>query len=383
MTRGQHPLAALSLIAALLAVFTGCSREAQRKAPAPRPSVPVTVARAFQTNVPVEIPSIGNVQPVSFVTVRPQVTGKIQRVHFTEGQDVKAGDLLVTLDPSSWQAAVNQAKANLKRDEAQLLSARLEFQRTSNLFASKIASEQDYQTAEATFMAAESLVQADLAALSNAMVSLDYTEIRAPIDGRTGALAVKAGNVVKAPDDAVVTITTLRPAEVAFGIPEQHLLAIRQQAAKNVIAVRAFASSHRSAVAQGVLTFIDNSVNMTTGTILLKARFENSDLVLWPGQFVETVLTLSNLVDVVVVPTPAVQNGQKGEFVFVVNSDSIAEMRPVKTSVAHAGFTAIMDGVSHGETVITDGHLRVTPGGKVTIKSASDERPAEGSSLNP
>jgi membrane fusion protein, multidrug efflux system len=224
----------IAILFCLASIPAACSKKGDQKAVSARPPVPVTVAQAFQTNVPVEIFSVGNVQPVSLVTVRPQVTGKIKQVHFTEGQDVNAGDLLITLDASSWEAAVNQARANLKRDEAQLFSARLEFQRASNLFASRIASEQDFQTAEAAYLAAESTAHADAAAVSNAMVNLSYTELRAPIDGRTGTLAVKAGNVVKAPDDAVVTITTLRPAEVAFGVPEQHLLAIRRRSGSRV-----------------------------------------------------------------------------------------------------------------------------------------------------
>ncbi|HYG24857.1 MAG TPA: efflux RND transporter periplasmic adaptor subunit [Verrucomicrobiae bacterium] len=362
------PIPFVVLFLCLAAV--SCSQRKDAAAPGRnRAPVPVGTAQAVSGDLPVEISSVGTVEPLFLVTVRPQVTGKIQAVHFTEGQEVKAGDPLVTLDASAWNAALNQAVANLRRAEAQLLNARLEFLRTSNLFKSNIASEQDFQTAEATFLAAQSIVNADAAAVTNAMVSLSYTEIRAPIDGRTGALQVKAGNVIKAPDDAIVTIASLKPAQVVFGVPEHHLNAIRSRAANASLEVRAFAPGETERQSIGELTFINNRVSPGTGTIQLKARFDNEDLTLWPGQFVNTVLTLSNLVNVTSIPSHAVQSGQNGEYVFVVTADGAAEMRPVKPGITHAGKTAILQGVAAGETVISEGHLRVTPGAKVVIKN--------------
>ena len=275
------------LLALALAWFSvSCSKsenaDAAGKAGADR-AVPVIVAKSTQRNVPVEIQAVGNVEPFSLVTVRPQITGRIQDVHFEEGQNVKAGDPLITLDPGPWLAELNQAQANLKRDEAQLFNARLEFQRSSNLFNSQIASEQDYQSAEADFRSAESTVLADAAAVTNAMVNLSYTQIVAPIDGRTGQIEVKAGNVVKSPDDALVTITQIRPAYVAFAVPEQYLSAIRHRASEAELPVRAFAPGEQDEAAEGKLTFIDNRVNTDTGTILLKATFANTNLVLWPA----------------------------------------------------------------------------------------------------
>lgn len=368
--------AGLTCVAALMSAVS-CSRSADSKPAggAGRPPVPVVVATAIQRDVPMQIQSVGNVEPFTLVTVRPQITGRIQEVHFEEGQEVKAGDLLVTLDPAPWQAALNQAKANLQRDEARLLNARLEFQRASNLFAARIASEQDFQTAEANFRAAEGTVLADMAALTNAQVNLGYTEIRSPIDGRTGLLSAKAGNVIKAPDDPVVTITKIRPAYVAFSVPEPYLPAIRRRAAEAELPVRAFPPGHTNSAELGRLTFIDNRVSTNTGTILLRATFENANQVLWPGQFVQTVLTLSNLVNVTAVPTPAVQNGQNGEFVFVIRPDQTADARPVKTSIRHQGFATILSGVNPGETVVTDGQLRLTPNTKVTIKGSEGSAP--------
>jgi len=355
------------------AALVSCSRSNDAKTTAPvRSAVPVVVATAVQKTIPVEIQSVGNVEPFTLVAVRPQITGIIEKVHFEEGQEVKAGDLLVTLDAAPWRAALNQAQASLQRDQARLLNARLEFQRTSNLFASQIASEQDFQTAEATFRAAESTVAADAAAVTNTLVNLGYTEIRSPIAGRTGLLSAKAGNVVKAPDDPIVTITQIRPAFVVFSVPESHLPAIRQRAAESTLSVRAFPPGETNSRAVGKLSFIDNRVNTNTGTILLRATFDNADHVLWPGQFVQTILTLSNLVNVTAVPTPAVQNGQNGEFVFIVRDDRTAETRAVRTGVAYDGFTSVLSGVRTGETVVTDGHLRLTPNARVSIKGPDE-----------
>jgi multidrug efflux system membrane fusion protein len=215
-----------SALAALLAA--GCSRQSEAGAKAQqRPGVPVLVASVEARDVPVEIRAMGNVQAYSKVSMRSQVTGPITQVHFEEGQEVKAGDRLFTIDPRPFIAALNQARASVKRDEAQLLGARLTFERTSNLFQIKIASQQDYDTAEAAFASADATVLADAAAVSNAEVNLDYTDIRSPIDGRTGNLTVKAGNVVKAPDDVLLTITQIHPIYVVFSVPEQQLPAIR------------------------------------------------------------------------------------------------------------------------------------------------------------
>ncbi|HEY9509270.1 MAG TPA: efflux RND transporter periplasmic adaptor subunit [Verrucomicrobiae bacterium] len=367
----------LSLALALAWFSVSCSKsetaDAAGKAGANR-AVPVIVAKSTQRNVPVEIQAVGNVEPFSLVTVRPQITGRIQDVHFEEGQNVKAGDPLITLDPGPWQAELNQAQANLKRDEAQLFNARLEFQRSSNLFNSQIASEQDYQSAEADFRSAESTVLADAAAVTNAMVNLSYTQIVAPIDGRTGQIEVKAGNVVKSPDDALVTITQIRPAYVAFAVPEQYLSAIRHRASESELPVRAFAPGEQDEAAEGKLTFIDNRVNTDTGTILLKATFANTNLVLWPGQFVQAVLTLNQLTNATVVPAHAVQTGQDGEFIFVVKPDETVDARPVKAGLTYEGVRVIESGIQPGETVVTEGQLRLTPGVKVTTKTADETK---------
>ncbi|MGN6555454.1 MAG: efflux RND transporter periplasmic adaptor subunit [Verrucomicrobiota bacterium] len=353
----------LGLCAAL--VVTSCSRDSSKDSKPKKAPVPVVVGVAKTQDVSVEIEAIGAVRAYSTVSVRPQITGPIIDVHFKEGEEVRAGDLLFSLDPRPWEAALNQAQANLKRDEAQMINARLQFERTSNLFESKIASQQDYDSAEATYLAAQSTAMADNAAITNAQVNLGYTQIRAPIDGRTGSVDVKRGNVVKAPDDVLVTITQMRPIYVAFAVPEQELPAIRNRSRETTLPVKAFAPGDTDHPALGELTFIDNTVDTNTGTILLKATFANADHVLWPGQFVRTSLILSNLVQAVVVPSQAVQAGQSGEFVFVVKPDSAVELRPVTAGVMRDGWRVIQHGIKPGETVVTDGQLRLTPGAKI------------------
>lgn len=362
-------ICALCLMALLLA---SCSRRApvagRPESGAGSGPVPVLVARAAARNVPVEVQAIGTVQAYSAVAVRSQLTGKIAAVHFREGQEVRVGDRLFTLDSRPWRAALNQAQANCKRDEAQLASARLEFERTKSLFDGKIASQQDYDTAEAAYQALEATVLADNAAVSNAQVNLEYTEIRSPIEGRAGNLTIKAGNVVKAPDDILLSITQVHPIYVAFAVPEQSLPAIRREARRRALQVMANAPGDAGEAARGELTFIDNTVDTNTGTILLKATFANANDVLWPGQFVQVSLTLSNLVDATVVPSQAVQAGQDGEFVFVVKADNSVEARPVETSIAYDGQIVVVSGVKPGDTVVTDGQLRLVPGAKVNIK---------------
>jgi len=302
------------------------------------------------------------------------------QMHFDEGQEVKAGDMLFTIDPRPWAAALNQAQANLQRDEAQMINARLQFERTSNLFVSKIASQADYDTAEAGFQAAKGTTLADAAAITNARVDLDYTSIRAPIDGRTGSARLKRGNVVKAPDDVLVTITQVRPVYVAFAVPEQHLPVIRRREAESTLEVEALSPTDNSVLAAGKLTFIDNAVDTNSGTILLKGTFENTDHVLWPGQFVQVSLTLSNVPNAIVVPTRAVQIGQNGEFIFVVKSDQTVDARPVQAGIEYQGFSVIPQGLHSGETVVVDGQLRLKPGTKISVakSNATASTSAEG-----
>ena len=357
---------ALAVVAAML--VNGCSRSASKVAGA---GAPVLVAQAVETNVPVLInpPPVGHVMPYSTVTIRPQIGGVISRVHFQEGQEVKKGDLLFTIDPRPMQAALDAARAALARDQAQLENAKIQFDREQKLFDQKLVSQDEFDTSKAGFDALIGTVAADHAAITNADLNLEFTGIRAPFDGRTGSLQFHEGNVVKAPDDTLLTINQIHPIYVAFAVPEQYLPEIKREMREKTLKVMA-TFQNMDAPPQGELTFIDNAVDTTTGTIQLKATFSNEDSTLWPGQFVQVALTLSDLTNVVVVPSQAVQTGQNSQFVYVVKPDQTAEERPVTIGITYQGETVVQSGLQAGETVVTDGQLRLEPGTKVNIKSA-------------
>lgn len=360
-----------------VAVLGGCSKgpagtDAQKRAePA---AVPVVVAQAEARDVPVELSNIGNVEAYSTVTIRSQITGQITKVHFKEGDEVKKGDMLFTIDPRPSEGALRQAQADLKRDQAQLVSARLEFERTKKLLDSSIASRDDYDKAEAAFHALEATVMADEAAVSRAQLQVEFTSIQSPIDGRTGNLMVKEGNIVKAPDDSLVTVNQVRPIYVTFSVPEQDLPAIRRRMRESPLIVEARPSAEpaeRAGAAdppRGELSFIDNAVDATTGRIKLKATFTNADNSLWPGQFVQTTLTLATVSRATVVPAHAVQSSQSGDFVFVVKPDSTVQKRPVVVGRSRGGLMVLESGIQPGEPVVTDGQLRLKEGSRVTAQ---------------
>lgn len=358
------------LIAITLALSVSCSRSGNDgNKGRQRGAIPVLVAPVRAKDMPVQIEAIGNVEAFSMVAVRPQITGPITQVHFEEGREVRAGDLLFSIDSRPLESALNQMRANLKRAEAQMASARLDYERVSNLFANKIASQQAYDTTKATFDSAVATVLADSAAVSNAQVSLGYTEIRSPIDGRTGGLALKAGNVVKASDDVLVTIAQIRPIYAAFSVPEQHLSAIQSRMTTASLPVTASVPGVDTRPV-GRLAFVNNTVDTNTGTILLKAVFPNDDNLLWPGQFIRLTMTLSNLTQAIVVPSQAIQSGQNGEYVFVVQPDQTAEMRSVNSGVTYNGETVLEGELKTGETVVTDGQLNLVSGRAVIVKTA-------------
>jgi multidrug efflux system membrane fusion protein len=365
---------ALAVVAAML--VNGCSRSASKGAGA---GAPVLVAQAVETNVPVLInpPPVGHVMPCSTVTIRPQIGGVISQVHFQEGQEVKKGDLLFTIDPRPMQAALDAARAALARDQAQLENAKIQFDREQKLFDQKLVSQDEFDTSKAGLDALIGTVAADHAAVTNADLNLEFTGIRAPFDGRTGSLQFHEGNVVKAPDDTLLTINQIHPIYVAFALPEQYLPEIKREMREKTLKVMA-TFQNMDAPPQGELTFIDNAVDTTTGMIQLRATFPNEDNTLWPGQFVQVALTLSDLTNVIVVPAQAVQTGQNGQFVYVVNPDQIAEERPVTIGITYQGETVVQSGLKAGETVVTDGQLRLEPGVKVGIKSAISSTNAPG-----
>lgn len=358
------------LLVLALMILASCAQKEQK----PREEkVPVTVAVAQQSDVPVEIRTIGSVQPMATVAVRALVGGQLTRVWFREGEDVRRGQTLFTIDPRPYQAALAQAKANLARDEAQLRNAEAEAARYAELVKKDYVTKEDYGRIVAAAEAARAVAAADRAAIDNAQLQLSYCEIRSPIDGRTGSLLVHGGNIVRANDTTpLVTINQTQPIYVQFSVPERDLGTLRARLGSGSAMSVAAMQQGAKAPAQGKLTFVDNNVDPTTGTITLKATFPNADRALWPGQFVNVALVVSKRPNVVVIPAQAVQNGQRGQYVYVVKSDNGVEIRPVTVSQAADQQVVIDRGVAAGETVVTDGQLRLTPKSKVEIKKSVD-----------
>ncbi len=351
--------------AAALILLAGCSGGGKAGAP---PAVPVTAAKAARKDVPQLLSAIGSVEPYTTVGVKAQVGGELQRVHFQEGQDVKRGDPLFTIDPRPYQAALRQAEANLARDKAQAQSAKANASRYAELVKKDYVTRQDYDNAVAQAESLQASVKADEAAADNARLNLGYCTIRAPMDCRTSNLLVQQGNLIKANDVPLVVLNQITPIFAAFSVPEQMLGDVQRAMASGKVPVTA--QPEEGAAAAGELALVNNQVDSSTGMVLLKAAFPNAGKVLWPGQFVNVTVTLSTLKDAIVVPPQAVQPGQKGDYVFVVGKDMAVEMRPVKTGQKNLAGAVILSGLQPDETVVTDGQLRLFPGAKVEIKDS-------------
>lgn len=340
--------------------------------------VPVSVGKAETADVPVMVSSVGVVEASAVVSVKSQVAGILQAIHFREGTLVKKGDALFTINPLPFEAVVRQAEAVLARDSAQLENAKRDAERFGELVKDGFVSKEKHELAKTNVTALEAAVRADRAALDNAKLQLDYCGIRAPISGVTGSLTFDEGNLVKANDDkAMVTIRTIQPISVSFSAPEGRLGEIRNAMAQRRLPVKASLSDDAGAVESGFVEYIENTVDTSTGAITVKAVFENKDKRLWPGQFVKVSLELGSLAGAVVVPAQAVQTGQSGPYVAVVEKDMTARIQPVRAGVSSNGLTVIESGLSPGETVITDGHIRVKPGAKVEIKDGRQPKSAE------
>lgn len=356
-----------SVAVGLLALGVGCARKPEAPAAAP---VPVVVAKVESRDVPRQVEAIGTVEALSTVAVRTQVTGQLATVHFREGSEVREGDLLFSLDARPFEAAVHQAEANQARDQAQAAKATIDARRAEDLFGQGIVPQEELDQAKATADALAAAVKADAAAVENARLQLAYCSIRAPIGGRTGSLLVHAGNVVKAVDGGpLVTIDRVDPIFVSFAIPERSVPALRRARKAGALGVQVLVSGEEDQPIKGSLSFVDNAVDPSTGTLRLKGRFANPERRLWPGLFVKIRLTLSTDRGAVVVPSQALQTGQQGTFVFVVKPDQTVETRAVAAGAETDGETVVTSGLAPGETVVTDGQLRLVPGASVATRT--------------
>jgi multidrug efflux system membrane fusion protein len=352
---------------AAVALTLACARTQKT---APPELIPVRVGLVEQRAVPVQIRNVGSVQPYNMVAVRALVNGEILQVHFREGQDVRKGDPLFTIDPRPYEAALAQAEAALARDRAQLENADADARRYEDLVKKDYVTAQQYDSVKANAQAYAATVRADQAAVDRSRLDLGYCSIRSPLDGRTGVVMVQAGNVVKANDATLVTINQVVPVYVAVAVPERDLAEIRRRQTEGSLAVLAEDAGTGKPLATGQLTFIDNAVDRATGTITLKATFPNADRQLWPGEFVNAVLTLTTEKAAIVAPTGAVQNGQQGTYAYVVKADGTVESRPVTVARNTPGGVVVAKGLSAGEKVVTDGQLRLSPGAKIEIVTA-------------
>ena len=387
-----------ALLLALLLALPACSDRAGGNTPpkAP-PPVPVAAGPVVQKVVPAQVIAVGNVQAYTSVGIKSRVAGQVLKVHFKEGDDVRRDDVLFTIDPAPFEAAVRQAEATvakdaanlkqaqatLERDQAQLDMARIQERRYRELLGRELIAREQYDQLKTNFAAMEATVDADRAsventraaisadqaALDSARLNLGFTTIRAPIDGRAGSVLVQAGNIVKGNDDnPIVVINQIHPIYLSFAVPEQFLGDIKKYRAERQLKVEARLPNRTEPIASGDLTFINNTVDPGTGTIQLKATFNNADNALWPGQFLDAVLTLTSQ-QAIVVPSQAIQPGQKGPYVFVVKEDQTVENREVQPGARLGAETIIASGLKPGERVVTDGQLRLRPGARVDVKA--------------
>ncbi len=368
--RRVHSANSVSIAAILTTLLFACSTGNGK--PMPR-AVPVVAETADQKNIPLQVKTIGNVEPFNAVTVKAMVGGEIAGVYFREGQDVKKDDLLFKIDPRPYEAALRQAEATLAKDAAQAKNAEEQAKRYAILVQKDYVAKDQYDQLRANADALAAAVDADRATVENARLQLAYCTIKSPINGRAGSVLVNVGNVIKANDVSLTTINQLLPIYVTFSVPEQNLTDIKKYMAARELKVDALIPGDEKRPASGDLTFIDNTVDKSTGTIKLKGTFDNHDRRLWPGQFVDVVLILTTEPNRIVVPSQAVQTGQQGQYVYVIKSDLSAELRVVSAGRTYQNWTIIDKGVAAGEKVVTDGQLRLTPGAKVEIKKEQNK----------
>ena len=361
--------------AGLAAYFStdGRAREARKAAKGPQ-AVPVTVAFVSQETVPVRLQAIGNVEAYLTVAVKARVDGQIVAVNFREGQAVRKGDVLFRIDPRPYEAALRQAQANALRDRAARDQARSQAQRYQELLSKNFISKEAYAQIRTNAETAEATAKASEAALENARLNLEYCTIRSPLDGYVGKVLLQSGNLVKANDvNPLVVINQVKPIYVTFAVPEQYLPEIRKYNAAAPLRVDVLPAEHTAPQPTGRLAFIDNAVDPSTGTIRLRAQFDNEGAPLWPGQFVNVSLQLYEQTDALVIPAEAVQNGPDGQYVYVVGRDLLAEMRRIKVQRTDTERAIVASGLAQGERVVTRGQLRLGPKTRVQIGKPAAE----------
>jgi multidrug efflux system membrane fusion protein len=360
---------AIATLAGLPAIllFTGCDKAGSAPPSFERPPAPVTVAVAEQKDVPVYIDAIGTSVAREMVSIRPQISGRITQLHFTDGMYVKKGTLLFTIDPRPYQAQLDEAEANLAQAEANLELAKIEFSRVTNLTDDRAISKADFDTRENAVRVAEAQLKQRRAAVDTARLNLEYCMIRSPIDGRAGQRLIDVGNIVSENESDLLTIQRLDPIYADFTVPQNDLTAIQVNMKREKLKVEIRLPDEPDDPRNGELTFLDNAVQDQTGTVKLRATVPNSDHHFWPGRFVKIRLILDTVKNAVLVSASAPQQSAKGPFVYVVKQDSTAELRPVKIGQQQGDLVVIKEGVNPGEQVVTNGQLGVTPGGKVRI----------------
>lgn len=356
-----------------IAFLPACSREKSAQ-PVKKGPAPVTIATAVQKAVPVQEQAIGNVESYSTIAIKAQISGELLKVHFKEGQEVSRGDLLFTIDPRPLELSLKQAEASLARDTAQFETARHEAKRYEDLVSKGYVSQSQFDQVNANALALKAVVDLDRALVENARLQLSYCFIHAPISGRTGNLMVNQGNLIKANDTTLIMVTQLEPTYVSFSLPEKYLPDVKKYQSAGAIKIEALVSKEETHPEKGTLTFIDNTVDNSTGTIKLKGVFNNKGRKLWPGQFVNVVMTLAVQADAIVVPLQALQTGQDGQYIFVVKEDMTVESRPVTVSMNTDKEAVIAKGLKPGEKVVTDGQLRLVPGTAVEIKTPAENK---------
>jgi multidrug efflux system membrane fusion protein len=355
----------------------GCKKAAET-GPMEPPPAPVSAVPAEAADVPVYLDEIGRTVAAEMVSIQPQVSGRVIERHFTDGADVKAGDLLFSLDARPYQAQLASAEANLAQSKATLDLAKLDFGRSANLLDQKAISQQDFDTNKSAVAVAESRVKQAEAAADTARLNLEYCAIRSPIDGRTGQRLVDVGNIVDANQTALLVIQRLDPIYADFTVTEKNLSAVQRQMAKGALKVKITLADETGEPVEGELTFVDNAIQERTGTVKLRATVPNADRRLWPGRFVKVRLVLDTIQGAVLVPATAPQMSAMGPYVFVVNQESKAEMRPVKIGQRQGDRVVIESGVQAGELVVTSSNVMVSPGKTVRVVPSAPDAPPQG-----